>query len=124
MQLFCISWEAINMQPVWETLLRVVVQAIALLVLALIGVLAKRLSDKIGRENVEQLIELLVLAAEQVIGAGRGEEKKQFVLQHLRERRIRWKEKAIEAAIEAAVRKMKAEGLESVTHRGPAEEAD
>lgn len=71
-----------------------------------------------SKTTAQQRIELVawakigVAAAEQLYtGAGRGEEKKQYVLDFLKEKGFTINEASVDAAIEAAVKQLNTEGL-------------
>lgn len=71
-----------------------------------------------SKTTVEQRKELVawakigVAAAEQIYnGQGRGEEKKQYVLDFLKSKGFKVNEESINAAIEAAVKQLNTEGL-------------
>jgi ribosome-interacting GTPase 1 len=65
-------------------------------------------TTKEQRENAYVLVTLAVRAAEQIFfGAGKGEEKKKYVLEYLEKRGIKLTKEDLEVMIEAAVKELK-----------------
>jgi len=89
-----------------------IVQALlALLAAVVTGVLIPYIKGKTGlqqREEINQWIAVAVSAAEQIYsGPGRGEEKKAFVLSWLADRGVKLDGEVLDAAVEAAVWRLK-----------------
>lgn len=64
------------------------------------------------RENIIAWVKIAVAAAEQMLkGSGRGEEKKKYVLEFLKDKGFTLDEASINAAIEAAVKQLNNEGI-------------
>lgn len=86
---------------------QIVLAVIALLSAIVTGVVIPWVRTKTNQAQQEQLkawAAIAVQAAEQIYtGAGRGEEKKEYVVAWLNERGITFDEAAVDAAIEAAV---------------------
>ncbi|MBE6994478.1 MAG: holin [Ruminococcaceae bacterium] len=88
----------------------VLTAAIALLAAIVTTFVIPWLRARIGSERLGRLMgwaAILVDAAEQIyVGPGRGAEKKAYVLSLLRQRGIEVDEQALDAVIEAAVRRL------------------
>lgn len=77
-----------------------------LLVLLLTGLLLPYLRRKVGMENWTQAVRyvaIFVRAAEQLFDTQEGNQKKQYVLDHLKQKGIQLDSQAVDAMIEAAV---------------------
>lgn len=89
--------------------------AIALISAAVSVFLIPWIKSKTTAEQRKELIawtKIGVAAAEQLyVGAGRGEEKKQYVIDFLKEKGFTVDETSVDAAIEAAVKQLNTEGL-------------
>lgn len=89
--------------------------AIALIGAAVSVFLIPWIKSKTTAEQRKELIawtKIGVAAAEQLyVGAGRGEEKKQYVIDFLKEKGFTVDETSVDAAIEAAVKQLNTEGL-------------
>lgn len=71
----------------------------------LIPVLRNKLTDK-QNEIFDSVVRVGVYAAEQIFGAGRGNEKKEYVVNLLNERGYDVNSEIVDAAIEAAVKEL------------------
>ncbi len=85
-----------------------IVQAVFALVAAIITAIVipwiKSKTTKEQQEEIKQWVKIAVAAAEQIfVGQGRGEEKKQWVLEFLSKYNLKVDLDAIDALIEAAV---------------------
>jgi DNA polymerase III delta subunit len=85
-----------------------IVQAVFALVAAIITAIVipwiKSKTTKEQQEEIKQWVKIAVAAAEQIfVGQGRGEEKKQWVLEFLTKYNLKVDMDAIDALIEAAV---------------------
>ena len=89
-------------------------------IIALVGVcittfLIPFLRSKTSKETQEEInkwVKIAVTAAEQIyVGRGRGEEKKQYVIEWLKARKIKYDTAKIEVMIESAVYELKLNGL-------------
>ena len=89
--------------------------AIALISAAVSVFLIPWIKSKTTAEQRKELIawaKIGVAAAEQLyVGAGRGEEKKQYVIDFLKEKGFTVDETSVDAAIEAAVKQLNTKGL-------------
>lgn len=93
-----------------------VTEALIVLVTAIIScVLIPWIKSKTTETQRQELVawtKIAVAAAEQIFsGSKRGEEKKHFVLEFLREKGITLDENSVNAAIEAAVKQLNSEGI-------------
>jgi Phage holin protein (Holin_LLH). len=89
-----------------------IVQAVFALVAAIITAIVipwiKSKTTKEQQEEIKQWVKIAVAAAEQIfVGQGRGEEKKQWVLEFLSKYNLKVDLDAIDAMIEAAVWELK-----------------
>jgi len=89
-----------------------IVQAVFALVAAIITAIVipwiKSKTTKEQQEEIRQWVKIAVAAAEQIfVGQGRGEEKKQWVLEFLSKYNLKVDPDAIDAMIEAAVWELK-----------------
>lgn len=86
---------------------QIVVAVIGLLSVVVTSVVVPLLKKKLGSEKLAELqiwVEIAVHAAEQIFSdTGMGKQKKEYVLEFLREKGFDVDDKAIENAIEAAV---------------------
>lgn len=85
-----------------------IVQAVFALIAAIITCIVmpwiKSKTNKEQQEEIKQWVKIAVAAAEQIfVGQGRGEEKKQWVLEFLSKYNLKVDLDAIDAMIEAAV---------------------
>ena len=88
-----------------------VVNAVIALIAALISVFIipwiKANTTAHQQKTMIELIQVAVSAAEQIYsGAGRGEEKKQYVLEFLASKGVKVDDEAVNAAIESAVQQL------------------
>ena len=87
-----------------------IIQLVIELVFAIIAIFVLRwLRNKIGDEKTDEAImwvQVAVKAAEQIFGAGRGIDKKNFVLDFLRSKNLTYDEKTINALIESEVQSL------------------
>ncbi len=61
------------------------------------------------REEINSWVKIAVTAAEQIyLGAGKGKEKKEYVLKFLEEKNLKIDEESVDLMIESAVRNMNA----------------
>lgn len=93
-----------------------VMNAVAALIAAIVSTfLIPWIRSKITTQHREQLVawvKIAVSAAEQIFkGSGRGEEKKQYVLDFLIKNGFSVDEEVVNAAIEAAVKQLNSEGI-------------
>ncbi len=89
------------MEKVMEMLVTVLISAVCIFVLPF-------LKEKLGAEKLKMLwkwVCIAVQAAEQLFGSGKGEEKKSYVLETLKEKGIT-ESPALDALIEAAVKEL------------------
>lgn len=97
---------------------QIVVAVIGLLSVIVTSVIVPLLKQKLGAEKMSELqkwVEIAVHAAEQIItGTGKGKEKKEYVIEFLREKGFDVDDQAVENAIEAAVYDMNNAFLTSV----------
>lgn len=88
----------------------IIIGAVIALVVAILTVVAvpyiRAKTTAEQRESIRAWVSIAVRAAEQVVGAGRGAEKKARVLEFLREHGITFDASAVDAMIEAAVREL------------------
>lgn len=69
-------------------------------------------TTKEQQEEINKWVKIAVSAAEQIFtGAGRGKEKKEYVINWLKEHRVKYDSSKIDAMIEAAVYELKQSGL-------------
>lgn len=93
-----------------------VMNAVAALIAAIVSTfLIPWIRSKITTQQREQLVawvKIAVSAAEQIFkGSGRGEEKKQYVLDFLAKNGFSINENSVNVAIEAAVKQLNSEGI-------------
>lgn len=93
-----------------------VMNAVVALIAAIVSTfLIPWIRSKITTQQREQLVawvKIAVSAAEQIFkGSGRGEEKKQYVLDFLIKNGFSVDEEVVNAAIEAAVKQLNSEGI-------------
>lgn len=87
------------LQQIGKLLWELVVPGLSAALLAVAFQLARQYVARIGDERLRALIEELVRAAEQIYGAGRGGDKKLYVLDELRARGAAVDPAMIEAAV-------------------------
>ena len=81
-----------------------VISLVAVIITAIVIPYIKSKTTKEQRQELAGWIKIAVSAAEQIYhGAGRGKEKKQFVINWLAERNIKLDSETIDAMIESAV---------------------
>lgn len=83
----------------------------------------KSKTTKQQQEEINSWVKIAVTAAEQIYkGSGRGQEKKEYVVEWLKQHNIKYDDAKIDAMIEAAVYELKTQGL-LVSELGVTEEA-
>ncbi len=94
----------IDLTPIFQALILLVSSIITLYILPKVkAFLAEKLSTE-QRENLKQWVKVAVAAAEQLIkGSGKGEEKKQYVLDFLLSKGITFDTDEVTALIESEV---------------------
>lgn len=94
---------------------QIIVGVIGLVSLVLTGVLIPFVRSRMSTAQLEQLdywVQVLVAAAETMYAAGgTGEAKKAWVYEQLQQRGVKFDVVAVDAAIEAAVRELTANGV-------------
>ena len=93
-----------------------IIEAVAALIAALItAFLVPYIKSKTTAQQRSELVawaKIGVAAAEQIyVGQGRGDEKKQYVLEFLKSKGFDLNEESVNNAIEAAVKQLNTEGL-------------
>ncbi|MCM1300034.1 MAG: phage holin [[Eubacterium] siraeum] len=93
-----------------------IAEALTVLIAAIIScVLIPWIRSRTTEAQRQQLVawtKIAVAAAEQIFsGSGRGAEKKNYVLEFLKEKGITLDENSVNAAVEAAVKQLNSEGI-------------
>ena len=93
-----------------------IVEAVAAVLCAVVTcVLVPYIKSKTTTEQQKEInawVKIAVAAAEQIYtGSGRGEEKKQYVIDFLKQKGFKVDEESVSNAIEAAVKQLNTEGL-------------
>ena len=94
-----------DITPVVNTLIAL----IAAIITAFVIPWVKSKTTAAQREEIEAWVRIAVTAAEQIYsGAGKGKEKKEYVLKFLEEKNLKIDEESVDLMIESAVRNMNA----------------